>query len=136
MYIQQLVFLFPPPFDRGNLHTLIMAILYEILINIPVAGLQFPYQRTFGHFPMTEQTVWSHLVSQTRDQERILSQMPEQCAHLLQILPQNPVSVTFGQFLRKSLPFADTVSIGHIRVTFRSMPALVFFDAPDCQAPA
>lgn len=69
MYIQQLVFLFPPPFDRGNLLTLIMAILYEILINIPVAGLQFPYQRTFGHFPMTEQTVWSHLVSQTRDQE-------------------------------------------------------------------
>lgn len=69
MYIQQLVFLFSPPFDRGNLLPLIMAILYEILINIPVAGLQFPYQRTFGHFPMTEQTVWSHLVSQTRDQE-------------------------------------------------------------------
>ena len=67
-YIQQLVFLFPPPFDRGNLLPLIMAILYEIHINIPVAGLQFPYQRTFGHFPVAEQTVWSHLICKTGNQ--------------------------------------------------------------------
>lgn len=69
MYIQQLVFLFSPPFDGRNPLPLVMAILYEILINIPVAGLQFPYQRTFGYFPVAEQTVWSHLVSQTRDQK-------------------------------------------------------------------
>ena len=39
-----------------------MAILYEILINIPVAGLQLPYQRALWHFAIAEQTVRAHLM--------------------------------------------------------------------------
>lgn len=39
-----------------------MAILYEILINIPVAGLQLPYQRALWHFAIAEQTVGADLV--------------------------------------------------------------------------
>ena len=39
-----------------------MAILYEILINIPVAGLQLPYQRALWHFTIAEQTVRADLV--------------------------------------------------------------------------
>lgn len=103
-----------------------MAILYEILINIPVAGLQLPYQRALWHFTIAEQTVRADLVCKAGYQQRILSQMSEQGTHLLQVLPQNPVSVLFRQSVRKSLPFADTVPIGYIRVTLRPMPALEF----------
>lgn len=100
-----------------------MAVPYEIRINAPVTGFQFPYQRAFGHPAITEQLIWSHLVCQTCNQKRILSQMSEQYTHFLQVFSQNAVSLTFCQSGRKLFPFSDTVTVCNIRMMFRTMPS-------------
>ena len=115
--------------------SLIVTISYEIRINVPVTGFQFPYQRAFGHPAITEQLIWSHLVCQTCNQKRILSQMSEQCTHFLQVFSQNAVSLTFCQSGRKLFPFSDTVTVCNIRMMFRTMPSFIFLDTSDSRFP-
>ena len=51
------------PFEQhGVAFSLVVAEGYILTVDVPVASLQLPYQRTFGYLSAPQKPVWTHVV--------------------------------------------------------------------------
>ena len=120
LYIQQCKLRLSPFEQHGVAFPLIVTESDILPIDIPVASLQLSDQLAFGYLPVPQQTVWTDIVGKRGKKQAILPELPEHCAELPQVFPQERVRLPLRHGTCR-IPFARQKFVMHT-----SMPALFF----------
>ena len=130
LYIQQCKLRLSPFEQHGVAFPLIVTESDILPIDIPVASLQLSDQLAFGYLPVPQQTVWTDIVGKRGKKQAILPELPEHCAELPQVFPQERVRLPLRHGACR-IPFARQkfVPISHVWVMFFRVPALKEFRA-------
>lgn len=124
-YKQQLEFFLSPPFDARNHFSFVATEGNIFFIDVPVPNLQFCQQSALGHLPVSLEAVSPHIVGQYADEQGIAPQITEHAAQLVQIRPQNGITLGFGDAVGELFSGQYLVSPTYVRpMLLFTMPTL------------
>lgn len=110
--------------QTGVTSALVAAIADILLIDIAVAGLQFADKGAFRYPAGTQQPVFTHIVREYREQQRVFSEAAECRAPLYKVSPQQRVGLRFRQIAGELLTGKEFVAVTYTRVVLGIVPSL------------
>ena len=102
--------------QAGVTSALVAAVADVFLIDVAVAALQFPYKGAFRYLPGTQKTVFTDIIGEDCQEQRVFPEPAESMASLYKVGSKQRISLHLGNITGESLARQQPVTISDVRV--------------------